>query len=613
MPSTRGPFACAPPPEARWRAVRKSAVVAGLGLATGAGVGCDGGSFNAPPPASSTEASATLDGFDSSTADGTAIYIPAPPESDASAALESGVALDGAPLESEAEQATMSCDLEAGDPSTESCLVSEAYGVFVAAAGSDQGDGSREHPFATIGFAIAHLSGKTRLFICDGNYPEQVTIQSNPVNLYGGLACADGWVWDGGETDVLSPSDGYALSITDLDNATPIEVEDLAFTVPDATSASDGGASPDDSGSNSNAGASSVAAIVANSAVRLTRVTLVAGAGANGADGRPGAANFGSADTLSPSITGVGLTNICRYMDDSSTGGSGEGAYSVDAGLFSASGAGTSNPTIAPAWMVAGHDGAPSNGSGPGDPGADGPPRPAASGAAAYGNVSESPLTWNPTAGGDGPAGQPGQGGGGGLGFVHNGLIRQTGGAGGAGGCGGAGGTGGQGGGGSIALLAWNSTVVLSSCTVTTAAGGDGGRGGDGAAGQWGGAGYVLSSTLLTWENGGNGGNGAGGSGGQGGAAGVSAAIVYGPAGAPVPAYDASTRFVLPTGPRAAAGSGGEGGPPATGDLVDAGAEAGAGSTNAGPVGPTGFQGTASAVPIVKVLPPPWDGTNAVL
>ncbi|MGA3123275.1 MAG: hypothetical protein ABSF69_21085, partial [Polyangiaceae bacterium] len=427
MASTRATPAF-PPPEAPWRAVRKSALVAGLGLATGAGVACDGGSFNAPPPAAPTEASATVDGFDSSTLDGTAIYIPAPPESDASAALESGVPLDGAPLEAEAEQATMSCDLEAGDPSTQSCLVSETYGVFVASSGSDEGDGSREHPFATIGFAIAHLSGKNRLFICDGTYPEQVTIQSNPVNLYGGLACADGWVWDGGETDILAPSDGYALLIADLDNTTPIEVEDLGFTVPNAISASDGGTSPDDSGSNSNAGASSIAAIIANSAVRLTRVALVAGAGADGADGQPGGANFGSADSLSPSTTGMGLTNVCRYLDDSSTGGSGEDEYSVDAGLFSKLGVGTSNPTIAPALLVAGHDGAPSNGAGPGDPGADGPPRSAAAGPLAYGNVSESPLTWIPTAGGDGPAGQPGQGGGGGLALEHRGIVVQVGG-----------------------------------------------------------------------------------------------------------------------------------------------------------------------------------------
>jgi hypothetical protein len=609
---SRGTSASAPPPEARWRSVRKSALVAALGLATGASGACDGGSFNAPTPAAPAEASTTVDVFDSSTTDGTAIYIPAPSESDASAALESGIPIDGAPLESEADQAAMSCDLDAGDPSTESCLVSETYGVFVASSGSDEGDGSREHPFATIGFAMAHLSGKTRLFICDGSYREQVTIQSNPVSLYGGLSCADGWVWDGGETDVLSPSDGDALSIADLDNATPIEVEDLTFTVPDATSASDGGASPDDSGSNSNAGASSIAVIVANSAVRLTRVALVAGAGADGADGQPGTANFGSADSLIPSATGMGLTNVCRYMNDSSTGGSGEDAYGVDAGLFTQLGAGTSNPTIAPALMVAGHDGAPSNGTGPGDPGADGPPRSAASGPAAYGNVSESPLTWNPTAGGDGPAGQPGQGGGGGLALVHKGIAVQVGGAGGAGGCGGAGGTGGQGGGGSIALLAWNSTVTLSSSTVQTAAGGHGGRGGDGVAGQGGGAGYVVDSTLV-WLNGGSGGNGAGGSGGQGGAAGVSAAIVYGPAGAPVPTYDASTRFVLPTGPRAVAGSGGEGGSPATVGLADAGLEAGVGSTNAGPAGPTGFQAAAAVVPIVKVLPPPWDGTHAVL
>src|SRR5262249_53401620 len=63
------------------------------------------------------------------------------------------------------------CDLN-GDPKTAPCVVSDAYGLFVSAAGSDAGDGSRAKPYATIELAAVEAvkRGKPRVFLCAGAY-----------------------------------------------------------------------------------------------------------------------------------------------------------------------------------------------------------------------------------------------------------------------------------------------------------------------------------------------------------------------------------------------------------------------------------------------------------
>ena len=93
------------------------------------------------------------------------------------------------------------------------------------------------------------------------------------------------------------------------------------------------------------------------------------------------------------------------------------------------------------------------------------------------------------------------------------------------GGCGGDGGGGGIGGGASVALLSWQSSVLLAGCTLTARRGGAGGRGGNahvGGIGQRGGMGgesdrdknVGVGGDGGDGGNGGNGGDGAGGSGG---------------------------------------------------------------------------------------------------
>jgi len=72
-----------------------------------------------------------------------------------------------------------------------------ARAVFVAPAGSDAGNtlGDRDHPFQTIGAAIAFASlqdTRKDVFVSIGTYEEQVILAAG-VNLYGGYNRSDGW------------------------------------------------------------------------------------------------------------------------------------------------------------------------------------------------------------------------------------------------------------------------------------------------------------------------------------------------------------------------------------------------------------------------------------
>jgi hypothetical protein len=437
------------------------------------------------------------------------------------------------------------------DPRDQPCVLDDTYGVFVAAppdadggvdageAGIGSGNGTAASPFATIGQALANLGGKTRIYICSGAYREQVTLQA-AVSLYGGLSCAaDGGVWSyaGSGTQVTSPSPAYALSVRGVDAGT-VTIEDVSFASPDATEA----------------GASSIAALIASSAVHLQRVTLAAGNGANGAGGADGVATpnyVGAAPDGGLPVTAATPSN--GYVPISGGGGGvnqcllfgasagGDGGLGCEAGPESP-GLGTPG-TATPAAPVttAGRDGLPAGatledgGADAGvvpynDPGADGLAGAGGVAAAApdYGTLS--PSGWVPSPGGDGQPGDPGQGGAGATdplyGFCGASIGDIGGGGGGAGGCGGAGGQGGSGGGASIALAALASAVELTSCTLIAADGGTGGAGGAGQDGQAGGAGAGNPNLPVANATGAAGGNGAGGSGGAGGPGGISVGLL---------------------------------------------------------------------------------------
>ena len=504
--------------------------------------------------------------------------------------------------------AARACD-PTKDPKDEPCVLDNAYGVFVAAlvgvdgglpandGGSASGDGTASRPYTTIGQALSNVGSKTRVYVCNGTYREQVNI-TTAVTVYGGLSCAAGasgrvWTYAGVGAQVISPSPAYALSVSGVSSGV-VTIEDTSFASPDATAA----------------GTSSIAALVASSSVHLVRVTLTAGSGATGVAGADGTTNpnytgpapdggtqvWGYTSGLFGATSGgTGGINACSRFG-SSAGGHG--------GLGCAIGLGTAGIATPSAPVSPGRDGLPmgqtvlsdagavipivAN-----DPGADGV---AGSGGAAappqpYGTLSSTGWT-PPSLGGDGAPGNPGQGGAGATDPL-NGQCNSTtqdigGGGGGAGGCGGAGGQGGGGGGASMALASIGGTIQLTACTLVAAAGGSGGAGGAGQDGQAGGAGGDANFSGAH-AAGAAGGNGAGGSGGAGGTGGISVGILE---SSSVITTDTATTQSTRLGAAGAGGAAGLGGRHGPGALLTTGMDGSSGATG----------GAGTSVALLKLM-----------
>lgn len=517
---------------------------------------CGGGSHlsaNASGASASAAAGSESD-------DGGLILVTAPSPGSSGASDEASDAsldalLDASPA---AEADTFVCD-PTQEPRDAACILNDAYGVFVASpaslegglGGSDvAGTGTMAQPFATLGKALGNLNGKSRVYVCAGVYPEEVSIDAaHAASLYGGLTCAPGsggltWQYVAGAVAEVRPlaADHAALTISGV--AGPLAVEDMGFEAPMAQ-----GQDP------SGAGLSSIAAWVSNSTVSFSRVVLTAGDAASGADGATQDNYLPSAPTAPPPVNSVdadGQTCPPGAMSppaDGTTGGA--GALGVAMGQN-----GSSYPPVVGTPPRDGIGGLGDQGDygAPGDDGADGFVRSAGSAPATLGTLSD--AAWMPASGGDGSAGSPGQGGGGGGRILvpNSTTVYYFGGAGGMGGCGGGGGSGGHGGGASAALFSVNSTVTLATCQLVSNQAGDGGAGGAGQPGQAGSVGFHA----LSSGNGGMGGNGAGGAGGGGGAGGLSAGIVY---RGSEPARDATTLISLGHGTGGgAAGMGGSAG-----------------------------------------------------
>jgi hypothetical protein len=428
-------------------------------------------------------------------------------------------------------------DTDAPSTASDSCILTETYGVFVSPGGNDTtGNGSRAMPFATVGHAMTMAAmGTKRVYACGsaGNYTENlaVTASVDGVTVYGGLDCTTPatWTYAASKLATVAPATGYALQVSGL--TTGVTFEDFAFTAADVTAA----------------GASSIAVFVANAQnVAFHRTTLTAGnASATGASGGPGSNHFaGSLDGNPGSGTTGGTAKGCACRDGvtSSTGGQGGDATHIPGAGLPAYGGGTAGTNLLSCSM-------------PGAVGGDGSDAPA--GTTDPPSTSHGTLTvngWTPAAGVSGSTGAPGQGGGGG----GDRTATAAGGGGACGGCGGGGGTPGSGGGSSIALLAYKSGVALVGCTLTGKNAGDGGIGGGGEQGQaGGGGGGVQSGGGCT---GGYGGSGAGGNGAQGGAGGLSLAIAY---SGTAPSADSTTTMNF--GTKGNGGAGGSAGPVAGG------------------------------------------------
>ncbi|MEZ4294851.1 MAG: hypothetical protein R3B70_07730 [Polyangiaceae bacterium] len=145
-------------------------------------------------------------------------------------------------------------------------VVDAGCGLFVSpAAGSDdEGDGSRDKPFATLSKALlAPAAGA--IYVCEGKLTEALTITGD-AHLLGGFECA-GWSYTATKPQVEAPPDAPAITVED---GALFHAADLAFTAQSAKSP----------------GASSIGIFLKTAAeLDLARVDLTIGAGAPGVPG----------------------------------------------------------------------------------------------------------------------------------------------------------------------------------------------------------------------------------------------------------------------------------------------------------------------------------------
>jgi hypothetical protein len=393
-------------------------------------------------------------------------------------------------------------------PSEAGGAVGAECGIFVSSSlGDDGNDGKQDKPVASIKKAL-EIAGNSPIYVCTEETPYGVDVLiESAVEMYGGVDCANGWVYDAAKpTRIATAAGQITMRIKGVTGA--VRIEDFDLTA--ANAVEDGG--------------SSVGMFVANSMdVTLRRVNITAGTGVDGADAvlvpfpagdfpNQAALNGNAADDpdTAANLGGAAKPCNCPAAAGETTGGKG------------------GDEVAAPGQ--AGEDGLPNFGGGTGglpddcspadSKGNAATPTPDAAGAMVLGTIDPE-LGWVPQPGAGDAHGKAGQGGGGGAGGPNN---VGAGGGGGCGGCGGKGGPGGQGGGASIALLALDSTVTTEGGTFTAQLAGAGGDGDVGQAAQliFGFGGDSTSGGC----DGGNGGLGAPGAPGGGGAGGVSAAIV---------------------------------------------------------------------------------------
>lgn len=465
------------------------------------------------------------------------------------------------------------------DPQKDVTCISEEKGFFVK-AGSQGGDGTRAKPFAKIQEGIeAATAAKFRVYVCEGDYAETVSIKKT-VGVYGGLTGCDATTWTPtvGRVSKVKAAAGHALDAS----AGSIELTDLSFTAPDfagQTETTEGAA-----------GKSSIAAFIHSGAdVQAKRTSFVAQGGGNAKPTMADPSGTGAGGTMGGTAdgtnAGIAGTSTCGVPG----GRGGVGASAADESTH-----GTPAPvdeTVTDGrrgctrnvLVLAGANkcsGGSASSCGVGEPGAGGVGK-TASPAGSLLDLSASGLA--PKAGAAGAAGAPGGGGGGGGG----GTTGQNGGGGGAGGCGGAGGKGGGAGGASVAVAVYDARFSCSEgCTAKAGVAGSGGKG---QRGQKGGAGADNGNQSGAGAcPGGIGGGGAGGQGGQGGAGGLAAGIVFGGsasvtwAGQPVADTAATLKDVTAGTPGTPGGAGDPGDPgPSSGNAGSAGAPGAPGASEA--------------------------------
>ena len=432
-------------------------------------------------------------------------------------------------------------------------------GVFVSSSlGDDANPGTRERPVRTLVKAVALArSGALRVYACAEVFPEAVMVPSG-VEVWGGLDCADDWVYVGdNRRSVLAPApDAIPLQVNASELQGISTLADLRLEAADA----------------SLPGGSSIAMLVQpDAAVELRRSELLAGNGANGELGQGGGdgpaaggtSGWSGGPACSANVVPGGPAVVTSCDDGSTLGGQG-GDGNVSGGGTGLDGQPEPDPN--PLGFGLGGMGEAGSDCLAGQNGSSG-----ADGAHGLGGRGGGRITfdgWEGERGGDGRKGLRGQGGGGGGGSRGGSLYcgvapdvpkgGASGGSGGGGGCGGRGGRGGGHGGASIGLISFSGDVNVFATSIVTGNGGDGGAGGiaqlGGAPGVPGDGGMGVNASHYGCSGGWGGQGGSGGYGG-GGLGGASIGVAH-LAGQPAAMHDAAVKTGMP-------GKGGPGGNPA--------------------------------------------------
>jgi len=381
-----------------------------------------------------------------------------------------------------------------------------AASIFVAPTGDDAAPGTKAAPKRTLAAAVAaaQQAGRDAVLVAAGTYAERLVV-ADGVSVYGGY---DAKSWQRRDTNLTwiqgakLPSGSEGARAEGI--GTPTTLQRLRISAPDAATGS----------------AYGLVAIEATR-LRLERVDVSAGAGANGAPGAAGSQGSNGKP---------GANGKAGDCDDNNPGAGGAGGGTLSVAYGGAGGAGGYGSISPTGWagltgwigVAGGAGGATGNPGKAGQPGQNGPN--GATGAPGMGGAGGAIVggAWRSADGSEGEAGGPGHGGGGGGGgggqdvwpFYGGG---NGGGGGGEGGHGGRGGSGGKGGGGSFGVFAVGSHgLVITDSTVRSGAGGHGGTGGQGGNGGAGGAGGQGGKACVS-EVGAGGAGGKGGTGGKGG------------------------------------------------------------------------------------------------
>jgi len=372
----------------------------------------------------------------------------------------------------------------------------KANAIFVAPGGSDNADGSFGHPMATVKAAVTAATAANKdVYAAAGVYDGKPGFlgTTGHIGLYGGY---DSQTWQRSAANVtVLRAPGQVVGV-----AVPAVVLQL-LTVQGLP------------GSSTSYG---VRAFY-NGSVALSRVTVEAAPGADGANGAdapqtpPATAPKGNQGVGNPNCDPNALKGT---FNAGATGGSAPGLLSGGSGgdwhkpyPFS----GTDGASDFDLNVLGGKGGDLAWPGGPGSPGKTG-----AAGLPGYANLNTANTLFVPMKGTDGDMGTRGAGGGGG-GMGQNTCIPGSGG--GAGGRPGEGGKGGTGGGGSIGVFAGAGAhvLVVDGSVIHTA---DGGKGGNGGLGQPGGDGGDGGDPGVDFYENGQYPGTAGGHGGKGGAGG---------------------------------------------------------------------------------------------